>query len=258
MKKYLIELFKRKDLLIYLVTSGLKAQYRNTFLGYLWWIIDPLLMGIVYYLLRVVILNMHGENIGVFLIIGLITWKWISAAISTSAKSISGKAGVITQVYLPKAIFPLASTLTQLINFSFGLVVVAIFLGFYKLVPGPEVLWLPVIMIIQFMFLSAISLVLGYYCAFIRDIDNILSHLLRFWFYASPVIWETGRMPARFDYLVNLNPASTFLVSYRNIFMYQTGPELEKLFVIGVISLVVILYMVYFYYLNEHKIIKAL
>ena len=258
MKKYFRELLKRKDLLFYLVTSGLKAQYRNTFIGYFWWILDPLLMGAVYYFLRVVVLGMEGENIGAFLIIGLLAWKWISSAINTSSKSISGKAGIITQVYLPKVIFPFSTTMTQLINFIFGLVVVAFFLALYRIVPGPEALLLPLIMGIQFIFLSAISLVLGYYSVFVRDIENVLTHIMRFWFYSSPVIWETGRIPERYFWIVELNPASAFLTGYRNVLMYGTLPDFGRLLTIGIISLAVIAYMVHYYNLNEHKIIKVL
>lgn len=258
MKKYIQELIKRKDLLIYLVISGLKAQYRNTYLGYLWWILDPLLMGAVYYFLRVVILGMEGENIGAFLIIGLVAWQWIKTTLNSSTKSISGKARIITQVYLPKAIFPLGASLTQLINFSFGLVVIVLFLAFYSIVPDFQVLWLPFIMIIQLIFLTALALIAAYLCMFIRDIDNVLSHVIRLWFWSSPVIWEAGRLPPRYSFIVDINPASTFLISYRNIFMYGESPLFGKLLIIGFLSLLVVVYMVRYYQLNEHKIIKAL
>ena len=258
LRKYLSEIFRRKDLLLYLVLSGIKAQYRNTLLGYFWWILDPLLMGVVYYFLRVVVLGMKGDYIGAFLIIGLVTWKWISSAISSSAKSITGMSRIITQVYLPKALFPLVTTMTQAINFSFGLVVIAFSLMFYRLIPGIEVLWLPVIMVIQFMFLSAISLILGYYATFVRDIEKVLNHIMRFWFYSSPVIWETGRLPEKYLFIVNFNPASTFLISYRNILIYNTPPDVERLFTIGLFSFALIIYLLYFYYRNEHKLIKAL
>ncbi len=258
MRSYLNELIKRKDLLIYLVISGIKAQYRNTFLGYLWWILDPLLMGAVYYFLRVVVLGMEGDYVGAFLIIGLVAWKWISSTVNSSAKAITSRAGIITQVYLPKALFPIGTTMTQLVNFTFGLVVVAIFLAFYRLVPGIEILWLPVIMAVQFMFLTAIALVLGYYSTFVRDIDNVLTHLMRAWFYSSPVIWEGGRLGPEYQFILEINPAATFLTSYRNILMEGAGPELEKLLLIGVVSFALVAYMIYFYQVNEHKLIKAL
>ena len=258
MKKYLYELLKRKDLLVYLVISGIKAEYRNTVLGYVWWILDPLLMGAVYFFLRVVVLGMEGDHIGAFLIIGLVAWKWIASAVKTSAKSITGKSGIITQVYLPKALFPFGTNMTQAVNFSFGLVVIAMFLAFYRLVPGIEIVWLPVIMAIQFMFLSAISLVVGYFATFVRDIDNVLTHVMRFWFYGSPVIWEAGRLGPEYQYIIDANPASAFLMGYRNILMYHAPPDWLKLFIIGLVSFAVVAYMIYFYHMNEHKLIKAL
>jgi len=258
MINYLRELFKRKDLLLYLVTSGLKAQYRNTFLGYLWWILDPLLMGAIYYFLRVIVLGMEGENIGAFLIIGLVAWHWINSSLKGSADSISGRSRIITQVYLPKAIFPFGVNLTQMINFSFGLVVVAIFLAAYRIVPGINLLWLPLIMLVQFIFLSALSLVAAYLCTFIRDIDNVLSHFLRLWFWSTPVIWEADRLPEGYHFIIDINPASALLISYRNILMSGTGPEVGKLFIIGLFSFLMTIYMLYYYHLNEHKIIKAL
>ena len=258
MKKYIQELIKRKDLLTYLVISGIKAEYRNTILGYFWWILDPLLMGIVYYFLRVVILGMEGENVGAFLIIGLVAWKWLASVVSLSTKSITSKAGIITQVYLPKALFPLGTTISQGVNFTFGLIVIVLFLVFYRIVPGVYILWLPIIMVVQFFFLAAISLILGYYATFVRDIGNVLNHVMRLWFYGSPVIWETGRLPAEYSYIIDLNPASVFLIGYRNIFMYHLPPDLERLLVLGVASVGIIIYMFYFYSQNEHKLIKAL
>ncbi len=258
MKKYFKELYKRKDLLIHLVVSGLKAQHRNTYLGYLWWILDPLLMGLVYYFLRVVILGMEGENIGAFLIIGLVAWKWLTAVLSGSAKSISGKAGIITQVYMPKAIFPLSTVFTQLANFCFSLIVIAVFLAFYRIVPTAYIFWLPVIMAIQVMFLTALGLIMAYYTMLVRDIDNVISHVTRFWFYSSPIIWETGRLQERYQFLLNYNPAAFIITSYRNVLMYGTAPLYTNLFITGVISLAIIIYMLNFYNFNEHKLIRAI
>ena len=258
MTKYLTELYKRKDLLIYLVVSGLKAQYRNTYLGYAWWILDPLLMGLVYYFLRVIILEMEGDNIGAFLIIGLLSWKWFKSTITSSAKSISGKARIITQVYLPKAVFPLSVNFTQLINFSFGLIVVGFFLAAYRIIPGVEALWLPFVMLVQFLFLSALAMFVAYFCMFIRDIDNVLTHITRLWFWSTPIIWEANRLPEKFSFIVDYNPVSAFVISYRNILMYGESPQLEKLILIGIASLFFTFFMLYYYNLNEHKIIRAL
>jgi len=258
MREYIKELIKRKDLLIYLVTSGLKAQHRNTFLGYFWWLLDPMLGAAVYYFVVVVIFGMGGENFGVYLVIGMIAWRWFESTIISSSRSITGQAGIISQVYLPKMIFPLGASMTQLINFSFGLVVIAVFLAAFRIVPGIEIAWLPFIMLVQQLFLIAISLIVAYISVFIRDIENLLSHFMRVWFFASPVIWERGRIPDDYQWIVDANPVAALLDSYRNVLMYGSDPEFNKLFIMGILSIVIIAIAIYHYSQNEHKIIKVL
>jgi len=258
MREYIKELIKRKDLLIHLVTSGLKAQHRNTFLGYLWWLLDPLLGAAVFYFVVVVIFGRGGENFGAYLVIGMIVWRWLDSTITSSSRSITGQAGIISQVYLPKMIFPLGAGMTQLINFSFGLIVIAIFLAAFRIVPGIEVAWLPFIIIVQQLFLIAISLIVAYISVFIRDIENLQGHFMRVWFFGSPVIWERDMIPAHLYWIVDLNPAAALLDSYRNVLMYGSDPEFTKLFIMGISSLIIIAIAIYHYSKNEHKIIKVL
>lgn len=260
MRQYLKDLIKRKDLLIYLVFSGLKAQYRNTFLGFFWWLLDPLLGVMVYYFLVVIVLDRGGdvENYGAFLVVGLIAWRWVRSVVNASSRSIMAHAGIITRVYLPKAIFPLSVCFSQLINFSIGLVIAAGVLVSLKIVPGLQMLWLPVVILMQLIFLAALSLIIGYVCVFVKDIDNFITHFMRLWFYSSPVIWASGRLPKKYSWIVDLNPVSAYLNSYRNILIYNLAPQLNKLIPVTAVSLLVVIFMIYFYSRNEHKFIKVL
>lgn len=258
MKKYISELYKRKDLLIYLVTSGLKAQHRNSVLGYFWWLLDPLLNVVIYYFLVVVLFHRGGEDYGIYLAIGLVVWRWLGSSVGTASRSIIAQAGIITQVYLPKAIFPIGATFSQLINFIFGLVVIAIFLVCFKIIPGIELLWLPFIIVIQLIFLNAISLLLAYVCVFIRDIDTLVNHLMRVWFFGSPVIWQDDMIPEKLRWLLDMNPMTHFLASYRDVLMYHSSPDFIILLLIGLLSILGIVFMIYVYSRHEHKIIKAL
>lgn len=179
MREYINEMLKRKDLLVYLVKSGLKAEHRNSYLGYFWWLLDPLLNVLVYYFLVSFILGRGGENFAVFLVIGLVAWRWMNTTVNASAKAIMKHSSIINQVYLPKSIFPISISLTQAYNFVFGLVVVALFLVIFGVMPGWQIVYLPFIILVQLLFLLAVSLFVSYICVFIRDIDNILSHILR-------------------------------------------------------------------------------
>lgn len=258
MKTYLQELLKRKDLLFYLVKSGLKAEHRNSYLGYFWWLLDPLLNVLVYYFLVVIILQRGGPDYPVFLVIGLVVWRWISTTINSSAKSILRYKSIINQVYLPKSIFPVAFTISQLFNFLFGLIVIALFLVFFGVKPSWYILYLPVLILIQTCFLLSIGLFLGYITVFVRDIDNVLTHIMRLFFYASPIIWEGGRLPDEYSWITDYNPIAIIVTSYRDIFMYHQTPNFVGLGIIFVASIILGAYMLYHYSKHEHKIIKAL
>jgi len=258
MNAYIKEIKKRKDLILYLVKSGLKAEHRNSYLGYFWWLLDPLLNIAVYYFLVVIILDRGGEDYALFLVIGLIVWRWISSSINTSANSVLRYSSIINQVYLPKFIFPLSFTITQLINFLFGTIVIGLFLIFYAEVPTWHIVLLPIIIIITITFLLAVGSVLGFFTVFIRDIDNLLSHVIRIFFYASPIIWEGGRLPPEYGFVVAANPIAIIIDSYRDVLMYHQIPDFLKLGVIFVISVAIIIFMINHYRKKEHNIIKAL
>jgi lipopolysaccharide transport system permease protein/teichoic acid transport system permease protein len=261
LKNYLLELFKRKDLLVYLVASGLKAQHRNTFLGYFWWLLDPLLGVAVYYFLVVIVLGSHRgseHHYAPFLVIGLVVFRWLNSTIITSARSIVNKSSIITQVYLPKALFPFAASLSELINFIFGLMVIALFLAYFRIIPGREIMWLPSIVMVQLTFHIAISLIIAYSCVFIRDIENIITHFMRILRYASPVIWEIDRLPVRYRWVAEVNPFSHLLLAYRNVLMYGVQPDFSRLLPVGALSLIVIFFTLYYYSKQEHKIVKVL
>jgi len=258
MKKYAHELYKRKDLLFCLVTSGLKAQHSNSFLGYFWWLLDPLLGILIYYFIVVVVFHRGGEDYGMSLVIGMMVWRWLSSTLNSASKSIVAQAGIITQVYLPKLIFPIGATLTHLFHFGFGLLVIAFFLVFFAIVPGTALLWLPYITLIQLLFLMALASLIAYICVFAHDLDNIVNHLLRIWFFGSPVIWREEMIPRGGRWLLAINPMTHFLAGYRNILMHQTRPDYLALLYIGFLSILVITFMVYYYSHHEHKIIKVL
>ncbi|WP_093072874.1 ABC transporter permease [Salisediminibacterium halotolerans] len=258
MKQYLYEILKRKDLLIYLVKSGLKAEHRNSYLGYFWWLLDPLINVIVYYFLIGIVLGRGEENFAVFLVIGLVSWRWTSTVINSSAKAILKYSSIINQVYLPKSIFPMTQVFTHLINYLFGLVIIAIFLVVNGIIPGWQVIYLPLVIVVQLVFLLSISLFFAYVSVFIRDIDNLMSHLVRVVFYSSPIIWAGGRLPDDLQWVVDINPVAQIVNAYRDILMYQANPNLLALVSIGLASVLISALFLYYYSKNEHKIIKAL
>lgn len=258
MREYLKQLGRRKDLLLYLVSSGLKAQHRNSLLGYFWWLLDPLLNLIIYFFVVEVVFQRGGPDYILYLVISLSVWRWFHTTVTTATRSIVAQSGIIAQVYLPKAIFPFGAVLTQLFNFSFSLVVVGLFLLAFREIPGPEVLWLPVIMLMQMLFMTAIALPLAYVAVFVRDMNNLVDHLMRLWFYASPVIWMESAIPQHWHWLLNINPFSHFLSAYRDVLLGHSSPDMVSLLAVVAPSVLVIIFGTYYYSRHEHRLIKVL
>lgn len=259
MKKYLRELAKRRDLMFYLVISGLKSQHKNSFLGYFWWLLDPLLGTLIYYFVVVMVFERGGgPDFGVYLVVGMIAWRSISSTLTAATRSIVSKSNIITQVYLPKANLPLGAAVTQLVNFGFGLVVIGIFFIVLRVVPGATVLWLPFIIVMQFLFMVAIALPVAYLSVFVRDMENIVTHLSRLWFFGSPVIWRVEMIPESVRWLIDINPMAYFLNSYRQALIYKDSPDVAALLIIGCASLLISGAMIYCYSRFEHKMIKVL
>src|SRR5690625_496774 len=183
MRKYIKEILKRRELVKYLVISGQKADNRDSYLGYFWWLLDPLLNVLIFYFLRVVILESDVENLALILATGVVVWKWMSATINGSSRSITRYSSIINQVYLPKSIFPIATTFSQMFNFSFGLIVIAIFLAAFGVVPGWELIYLLFIILFQLLFLLVICFFIYYILIFIRNFDFLIKLNIRLFFY---------------------------------------------------------------------------
>lgn len=257
-KQYLRDLWRRRDLLFYQIVSGLKADTRNTFLGYFWWLLDPLLMVLTFAFLRVVFLGRTGENLVAFLAVGLVVFQFFAQNLTGSARSITAQAGIITQVYMPKAIFPISTVLTQLVNFGFAFVTLAIIFVFSRILPGIEVLWLPAIIIIQLAFHLAIALIMAYISAFVRDLQRILGHFTRILRFTAPVIWEADRIPENYQWMLEWNPFAWLVMAYRDVLMYGQVPNMLRLAWLGLASAGIAALLLVFYTYNEHRIIKVL
>src|SRR5690625_3519841 len=164
----------------------------------------------------------------------------MSSSINSSANSILRYSSIINQVYLPKSIFPLSFSITQFINFLFGLVVIFIFLIIFGVPPSWNMLYLLVIFFVVFTFVLSIGLILVFFTIYILNIENILTHIILISFYVSPIIWQDREIPEKYQFIVDFNPIANIDTTFRIIMMYQKPPNLTDLAIIFVISVIVI------------------
>jgi ABC-type polysaccharide/polyol phosphate export permease len=246
MRSSLENLWSRRHLLSVLIRSNLKRQNKNSALGYLWWLLDPILMTGVYYIVVVVLFQRGGSNQPyiLFLMCGLLVWKAFSTSVGQSVESIRAQTSIIKAISFPKAVLPLSLVFSNTVHFLFALLV-AVGLGVWY---GHEYgTWLniyyfmlPVVVGLQVMFTMGVVLIISTLGLFFRDTTNIIGHLLRMWYFLSPGLYSIDRVPESLQPVFRLNPFCELMTSYRDIIMWGRMPswfDLGYAFGIGLVSL---------------------
>lgn len=234
-------LWNRRELIKCLVLSDLKVTYKNKLLGFLWTILDPLMMMGVYILLVCVIFKRGGPQFPILLFCALLAWKWFTSSLSNSVVAITGKAKLIQTVYFPKAVLPVSKVLGSLAEYLFSLLVLIPLLFIFRAEITFMLFWLPVLLVVQLLFTIGASLLCSCLGIYFRDLQNILRYSLRFWFYLSPGLYSVrDRIPVRFQHIYMLNPFAALFESYKNILVRGKGPS-NYMFIVVLISFVLLI-----------------
>ncbi|CAN5267267.1 ABC transporter permease [soil metagenome] len=220
-----------------LTTRDLKVRYSTSFLGYFWSILDPLVMAAIYWFVFTVV---FGRGVGhepyiVFLLAGLLPWTWFNGSVSDATRAFTREAKLIRSTKIPRTIWVARQVLSKGIEFVASLPVLIIFVLISFATPTPAqlqwgVLLLPVAIALQTVLTFGISLIIAPLVVFFRDLERAVKLVLRFMFYASPIIYGLGDLPEWLQPWAALNPLSGVFSLYRAAFF---PPEL-RWFDIGV------------------------
>jgi lipopolysaccharide transport system permease protein len=221
-------LFRYRGLIQSLVARELKARYRGSALGFVWSFINPLLLLLIYtYVFTAV---MPNETKGVqpyalFMFCGILPWTWFSSSLAESANSLIAGGNLIKKVMFPAEVLPIVSVLTNMVHFFLGLPILIVFLVVYQHLPRPEnLLWFPVVVIVQLLFTISLALILSALAVHFRDIKDILSNLLTLWFFSTPIIYPWFQPSVqKFHTFFNINPFTHIAVSYQEILFFNEG-----------------------------------
>lgn len=241
------DLTSRVRLIRFLVGAEMKRTHADTAIGTLWWILDPVLQMFVYWVLVAVIFQRTTPDILLFLMSAILPWKWFASTLSEASTSITSRQSLIRQLQFPKLVLPTAGACAAVVSFAFGLVALA---GLYILYPERLTLWvlaLPAIAAVQFVFSLALGIFLAAMNTFFRDVQNVLRHVVRLWFYMSPVLYSLDQLEQQpvAQNVLSLNPMAPILDGYRRI-LYGTeesvgGVAPDWLPLLGVLGLSTIL-----------------
>jgi ABC-type polysaccharide/polyol phosphate export permease len=244
------EVISRRRLVRYLVQAEVKKRGIDTVLGNLWWILDPLLLMAVYLVLVAVISTRSTADFPLFLFSAILPWKWFSVAVADSANSVVSQQRLMKQIAFPKIILPIASTTAGVVGFAFGLIPLGAIMLLYPDRLSLYPVFIPVIAAVQFAFTLAIAILVAAGNVFVRDLGNVVRHVLRLWWYLSPGLYSLTLLDdvsLFVDYpilktIVTANPFAILFEAYRNV-LYGTPegpplmPDLGSLAVLMVASL---------------------
>jgi ABC-2 type transport system permease protein len=208
-----------------LTKRDLRVRYSTSVLGYVWSILDPLVMAGIYWFVFAVVFD-RGGRVGeqpyiVFLLIGLLPWMWFNGAVSDSTRAFIREAKLVRSTSIPRTIWVNRLVLSKGIEFLAALPVLALF----AIVAGAPIHWeallFPVAIVLQAILTVGISLIVAPLVVFFRDLERAVKLILRFLFYASPIVYGLSDLPSEIQTLAAFNPLAGIFSLYRAAFFPQ-------------------------------------
>ena len=249
----LANLFRYRGLIQSLVARELKARYRGSVLGFFWSFINPLLLLSIYTFVFTVILpnqNSIAQPYALFMFCGILPWNWFATSLLEASNALVAGGNLIKKVLFPAEILPLVNVLANMVHFFLGLTILAAFVIAYRHWPDPAgLVWFPVAVLVQLVFTMALALFFAALTVHFRDVRDLLSNLLMFWFFATPIIypWLDPNVIA-YRRLFDLNPFTHLAVSYQEILFFPGAVGHWKwLIALGAVSVVLFLAAYWFF-----------
>jgi lipopolysaccharide transport system permease protein len=242
------ELWARRELVLFLALRDFKLRYAQAALGVAWVLIQPLVAAALFY-------GVFGRGLGapsdgipylVFAFSGLVLWTYLSQSVQSASESLAAHSALVTKVYFPRLVAPIAAVLPGLVDLAIALVVLAVLMAAYGVVPGLAVATLPLWILAAVAVALAVGLWLAALNAQYRDVRHALGFVLQIWFFASPIAYSSSVISDGWRYVYAANPAVGVLDGLRWSALGAPAPGSEDLVSLAVGILVLATGALYF------------
>lgn len=241
--KSLKELYDYRQMIFSLVRRELRGRYKGSVLGFLWTFINPLLQLLVYTMVFSVIMHSNIESYYIFLFVALVPWIFFSTAVQGGSTSVINSADMVKKIYFPREVLPISCVTSAFVNMILSFIVVfAVLIVSNFGVNLKALLYMPIIMIVEYIFSIGIALLVAGLTVYFRDLAYILGIVTMAWQYLTPVMYGTDMVPEDLLPIWRLNPMTPIIDAYRDILYYKEIPQLSSLVqatVIGVIFIMI-------------------
>ena len=243
------ELWQYKDLFYFLVWRDVKTRYAQSVLGIGWAVIQPIFSMIVFTIVfgKLAKINSDGVPYAIFSYTALVPWTYFSGALSSSSGSLLSASGMMTKVYFPRLVIPLAPVMSKLIDFCIAFIILLGLMTYFGFYPTIEILFLPFLIFLMMLTASGMGMWLTAMSIQYRDIKYAMGFFVQLMMYGAPVVYPASNVPEQFRILYGCFPMAGVIEGFRSILL-QTNPIPWDLISVGTVVAVVLFISGAFYF----------
>ena len=229
-------IWQSRNVLYSLTVREIRVRYKQSVLGVAWALFLPLAMMATFTLVFVRLLKVTSgfglsEPYAIFAYVGLLPWSFFAQSLNQATNSLVANAGLVTKIYFPREVFPLSTILSGFFDFVLASIVLVGLIVAYDLLTAWEftlrltILWLPVIVAVQFMFMCGLAFLFSLSNLFYRDVKYIVTVLLQIWMFLTNVVYPLQTEDRVLSLIINANPMTPIIRAYRGALLYGTSPD---------------------------------
>jgi len=246
------EVYEYRAFFRQLLYQQLRQRYQGSVLGFLWTLLNPLLIFVSFSVIFSILNNWDLKDYGIYFLSGYVAWNFFANSCLSAAESVVGHAPYVTKVYVPKAVFPLASVAVNLVDLLAGLAILFLIMVFVGAPFSLAMLFLPVSVFLLILFTTGAALLSAGWNVVFRDFRYLLSSLLFVWFFFTPILWKAdqvkGKMAANY---VQYNPTAWFVQLFQAPVWKGELPPAETVATAALIATFIFLAGVYSFLRSE-------
>jgi lipopolysaccharide transport system permease protein len=213
----LAELWSYRDLIYFFIWRDIKVRYKQTAIGAAWAILQPVLTMLAFSLFfgKLAKIPSQGLPYPVFYYTALLPWMYFATAMQSATNVVVEQQRVITKIYFPRVVLPIAAVLAGLLDFIISFAVLLALMAYYRMAPTGAVVWLPLFTLLAVLTALGVGLWLSALNALYRDVRYVVPFLVQFWLFASPVAYPSSLVPVKWRWLYGLNPMAGVIEGFR-------------------------------------------
>ena len=260
MKRFIKDTKKFFNYTLFSAKAELKSEVADSFLSWLWWILDPLLYMLVYSFIAIIVFKSGEPYFPVFVFIGMNCWTFFNKTVKSSVKLVAGKKMIVTKVYIPKYLFIFEKIGVYGFKMLVSFALTAVLMIIYQVPLSWRMLWALPIMVILLFITFAVSTIIMHFGVFVEDLLNVITVVLQLGFYLSGIFYSIeNRVPAPFDdLLIKLNPVALIITDLRRVLINNQDPHIFTLLMWLGLSVIISIIGVRTIYKHENSYVKVI